>query len=209
MKNKGSHNSVIMLVCGNSQIQWILRNTDIPKERIRWNLGHEVAHFCCGHHLIRYRLKQEGLEMSKTAEARIEAEANLFIRTMHAPLELVFAFMEFYNLFDRVGVYTIVRVIFRLSVPASYYYTAQIFNRDTRPLVKQERTVFYEEFFNRFTSLYEPQTFLLLVYRYQREFDMFKTDLDRRASVNYRTPYQEAAAVIAERLSRSRLNHSV
>ncbi len=181
------------------------KDTDIPKERIRWNLCHEVAHFCCGHHLIQYRLKQEGLEMSKTAAARIEAEANTFTRNMHAPLELVFAFMEYYNLYDTVGVFSILRCIFRLSIEAAYYYTGQIFDRRTQQLVIQGGITDYDEFLKEFTGMFDRYNFGPIVYRYQQEYDSFKRHLDRRTTLSYRKPYQESFASIVERVAQQEI----
>lgn len=176
------------------------KDKGIPKERIRWNLGHEVAHFCCGHHLIQYRLKQEGLEMSQTAAARIEAEANTFTRAMHAPLELVIAFMRFYGLYDKAGVFSILRCIFRMSVPAAYYYTGQIFTKRTPLLVNPENATCYNDFYREITGTYDRRAFASVVYRYQREYDMFKTDQDRRESPFYRTPYAETLTQIMDRI---------
>ena len=176
------------------------KSAGIPKERIRWNLGHEVAHFCCGHHLVQYHLKQEGLEMSPAAAARFEAEANAFVRAMHAPLELVIAFMRFYGLCDKVGVFSILRCIFRLSVPAAYYYTGQILSKRTRQLIMPENVTCFDEFYREITGTYDQRAFGSVVYRYQREYDMFKTDQDRRESPFYRTPYAETMTQIMDRV---------
>lgn len=172
----------------------------IPKARIRWNVGHEVAHYICGHHLAQYRVKEAGLEMSKSASARIEAEANLLTRAMHAPLELVIAFMGFYKIYYKAGVFTILRSIFQMSVPAAYYYTDQIFTRNIRQLADPANVMPYEDFYYNFTGTFNRDAFEGLLRRYEPEYSMFATDLLRRSRSDYRVPYHEDISTIIDRV---------
>jgi len=172
----------------------------IPKVRIRWNLGHEVAHFCCGHHLIEYRVKCSGLEMSKATAAHIEAEANTFSRAMHAPLELVLLFMGYYKIYDRLGVFAILRGIFQMSVPASYYYANRIFNRPVRGLFDIEHLRQYLDFYHDFTATFNRAAFAAVQRRYEPEYDMFEKHLNRRVLPDYRLPYQESISAIVGRV---------
>ena len=172
----------------------------IPKARIRWNLGHEVAHFCCGHHLIEHRVKCSGLKMSKLDAVRIEAEANAFIRAMHAPLELVIAFMGHYNIYYKVGIFTILRSIFQMSIPAAYYYADQILSRRITQLVIPDNATPYEDFYRNFISQFGQDVFYALLRRYESEYSMFATDQYRQTQPGYRIPYSESISAIVGRV---------
>ena len=190
-----------LVYCGPDKPVYIYyRDTGIPRVRIRWNLGHEIAHYICGHHLLRYRALVAGLKLSKAAEQRIEAEANTFIREMHAPLELVLLFMGNYKIYDRLGAFAVLRGIFQMSVPASYYYANRLFNRPVRELSDPENLRQYLDFFNDFTMTFNKAAFAAVQRRYEPEYDMFEKHLSRRTLPDYRLPYQESISTIVDRV---------
>lgn len=190
-----------LVYCGPDKPIYIYyRDTGIPRVRIRWNLGHEIAHYMCGHHLIRFRALQAGLKLSKATEQRIEAEANTFIREMHAPLELVLLFMGSYKIYDRLGAFAVLRGIFQMSVPASYYYANRIFDRPIRELSNAENLWKYLSFYHEFTMTFNKAAFTAVQRRYEPEYDMFERHLARRALPDYRLPYQESISAIVSRV---------
>ena len=190
-----------LVYCGQDKPIYIYyRDTGIPRVRIRWNLGHEIAHYVCGHHLIRFRALLAGLGLSKANEQRIEAEANTFIREMHAPLELVLLFMGNYKIYDRLGAFAVLRGIFQMSVPASYYYANRIFDRPVRELSNAENLRQYLDFYHEFTTTFDKAAFAAVQRRYEPEYDMFEKHLTRRALPDYRLPYQESISAIVSRV---------
>lgn len=198
---KVGSNEAALVYCGPDKPASICyRDVNIPKARIRWNLGHEVAHFVCGHHLIRYRAKCAGLKISEYTAAKIETEANVFSREMHAPLELVLLFMGNYKVFDRPGAFAILRGIFQMSVPASYYYAKRIFSKPIRELARTENAMPFTAFYHEFTSTFNRSAFEAVLRRYEPEYDMFETHLRRSALPDYRLPYQESISAIVSRV---------
>ena len=191
----GSNEAALVYQGPDKPVYIYYRDVGIPRVRIRWNLGHEIAHYMCDHHLVRFRAQMAGLKISKATEQLIEAEANTFIREMHAPLE-----MGHYKIYDKLGAFAVLRGIFQMSVPASYYYANRLFNRPVRELSDPENLRQYLDFFNDFTMTFNKAAFAAVQRRYEPEYDMFEKHLSRRTLPDYRLPYQESISTIVDRV---------
>lgn len=180
----------------------IIYNDQQNKARVQWSLGHEIAHFRLGHHLIQNEAACQGLDLSKMDKEKIEAEANFFAKVLLAPLDIVLFFMAKYQAFDGPRIYTILRTIFRLSQAASYYYVAFLENnhRTLHTLVNTDISDYFGPFCRRIVEQYNSAAFNVWLRRYEDEYYLTRSRENTKVSGMFYPRYAESTGEIISRI---------
>lgn len=153
----------------------LLYNKNIQQERKIWTIAHELGHYYAKHNVKKYNYikmhKMEPEEFPEEFDIAFEKEANCFAREFLSPTSLIQVAMGLLQVSDFVGIYTIVRSLFRLSQEASYHVATSM-TKIEYPNYSKKLCLKYESAINNFFSIIEDRnSFYVLLLKYQREID--------------------------------------
>lgn len=166
----------------------LLYNKNVQRERKTWTIAHELGHYYANHpiKILQYAKEHDidPQELPEEIDTALEQEANCFARELLVPTSLLLLVMGHMRVFDFVGVYTILRALFRVSQEASYYITTDIVEFKFPPRYSEKICFKYASSINSrfFNVVKNYDGFYALQKRYQNEID--PRDYMRRMMLN-------------------------
>lgn len=149
----------------------LLYNKNVQRERKTWTIAHELGHYYANHHIKMLNYLKENETIPNELNTVLEQEANCFAREFLAPTCLIQIAMAVLNILDFVGIYTIVRSMFRLSQEASYYIATDM-TKCRHPYCSERLYLKYKPAINDFFNIVtDYSSFHALLRKYQREID--------------------------------------
>lgn len=107
-------------------IHIIFYNRDMPAERKKWTIAHELGHIFCQH--FRHMPVTPGTPRNDDYNLRVDTEADYFARSLLAPPWLIFLISSHYDRMDVIAYYTILRSVLCLSKEASFRISISMHN---------------------------------------------------------------------------------
>ncbi|WP_432748205.1 ImmA/IrrE family metallo-endopeptidase [Pectinatus frisingensis] len=183
-------------------LYYLLYNANSQKERKQWTISHELGHYFAGHHLM---LDVDG-KIPKALDITFEKEANCFAREFLAPSWLIFYIATHFYTSDAIGLYTIMRSMFKLSKEASFYISKDM-SKNYNIYIDKKCYKRYIKLMSKFNSLLndtyfsiikDDNNFYALTRSYQKEYDAISYYYYNRITLPYFLKFYSVADIIKD-----------
>lgn len=176
---------------------YIYYNDNMPKNRCKWNIIHELAHMYLDHPITLLNIKDNEFEIPLSIYEEMEEEANYFTSCCLTPYAAFIGLSCHYNMANFYGYYTIARTFFGLSQEAAYY-TADNFSKLKEFNLTKQSFQPYENSLKYIIDTYKKDVFdTPILLKYQKEIPKIREIINHNKEQNeqYHMHYWQFSSV--------------